>query len=605
MGGSRFSRQSILVTAVLMAGLGSLCAHQVVRLEPVPGDMTPVVRAAIEAVTDDEVRIIFKEGSYHFKPDLAYEKYAAVTNHDNGLKRIIFPLEGFKSVEIEGHGAELIFHGRVMPFQFEECDRVILQNLTIDWDIPFLFEGEVVAVNEAEGWRDIRPTKEGFSWKIVDNQLVFPAIDNFSYSSLGNTLSFDQDLLRVAHGAWDINSRPDRVEKRPDGTLRFHEKLRHYPQVGTMLNSKGPSGENRYAPAVHVKSSRNVYMENVVIHHALGMGFLMERTDTVSLRNCGVYLKEGSNRMVSVTADATHFSNCKGNILVEDCRFENMLDDGTNVHGTYVEVTEIVDAYTLRYELKHFQQTGFEFAGPGDEIWFIHAPSPKRSFDNLVTDVRVVNERFAEVTFREKLPQMLEKGDLLENKTWNPTFTMRGCTIQNHRARNIVLKTPRSVLIEDNDLSSMMSSIFFRGESFYWFESGSVQDVVIQNNRFTHCAYSGAEHAVLNITPRLGDRFSKQEMYDCNINFINNTIVTFDSRIVWADRVKDLLVANNTIIRTRDAEPLYPEAAAFDFKNCQKVCLQDNTIDGKFDKIFSLDGVSQSSLRVTVKAADL
>ncbi len=580
-------------------------SHEVIRIDPGAGDMTPVVRAAIESVRGDEIKIIFSEGTYRFYGEQAYEKYLAITNHDNGIKRIIFPLERFESVEIEGNGADLIFHGRVLPWLFEDCGRVIARDLRIDWDIPFLFQGEVLAVDEEAGLLDIRPDVEGFSWKIDHEQLVFPLTTETPYQTPGNSLAFDGDALRVAHGAWDVNSKPERVEQLPDGTLRFHEKLRHYPHVGTILSSKGPSGENRYAPAIHVKSSSNIHFENIIIHHALGMGFLMERTDTATLKDCGVHVRDGSNRMVSATADATHFSNCKGSILIEDCRFENMLDDGTNVHGTYVEVSEIIDSHTVRYELKHFQQAGFEFAAPGDEIWFIHAPSPKRSFDNLVTNVRVLNERFAELTFRDEVTGVLAVGDLLENKTWNPTFTMRGTTIKNHRARNIVLKTPKAILIEDNDLSSMMSSIFFRGESFYWFESGSVQDVLIQNNRFTYCAYSGAEHAVLNITPRLGKKFDQKEPYDCHIRFIDNTIETFDSRIVWADRVKDLVVVNNTIIRTHSAPALYPEAPAFDFKNCRKVCLQDNTIDGKFKKLFSLDGVSQSSLRVTVKAVDL
>ena len=37
-----------------------------------------------------------------------------------------------------------------------------------------------------------------------------------------------------------------------------------------------------------------------------------------------------TQRVISTTADATHFVNCKGDILIENCRFENMLDDGTN-----------------------------------------------------------------------------------------------------------------------------------------------------------------------------------------------------------------------------------------------------------------------------------
>ena len=99
--------------------------------------------------------------------------------------------------------------------------------------------------------------------------------------------------------------------------MRFHEKLKYYPPVGTILNSKGPKGENRYAPAIHVKSSSDILFENVVIHHALGMGFLMERSENAMLLKCDVRLKEGSLRVVSAIADATHFCNCKGEIIEE------------------------------------------------------------------------------------------------------------------------------------------------------------------------------------------------------------------------------------------------------------------------------------------------
>ena len=50
------------------------------------------------------------------------------------------------------------------------------------------------------------------------------------------------------------------------------------------------------------------------------------------------------------------------------------------------------------------------------------------------------------------------------------------------------LKTPGKIVIEDNDFSSHMSSIFFRGEMFHWYESGAVEDVLIRNNRFDYCA---------------------------------------------------------------------------------------------------------------------
>lgn len=592
----KFRRVGLVFFFLTISFVGN--TKEIIEIKNSQKDMTPVIREVLENVTDNEVKLIFEKGKYLFNPDYATEKYCFITNHENGLKRIVFPFEGFKSVEIDGNGAEFIFHGRVLPFLFEKCSKVNVNNLSIDWDIPFTFQGEVIAVNQEEGWRDIKPFNKGFSWHLKKGKLIFPDIDGFSYSEVGSTLPFDPIEKRVAHGAYDTSSKPTWVEKRDGGILRFHEKLKYYPPVGSILNSKGKKDENRYAPAIHVKSSNNIFCENVIVHHALGMGFLCERTENITLKKCGVYLPKNSDRVVSIIADATHFCNCKGHILVEDCRFENMLDDGTNVHGTYVVVDKIKDDFSLRVKLEHLQQLGFEFAGKGDEIWFIHAPSVQRADVNVVEEVHVVNDKYIDLKFANKLPEDLKIGAVLENKTWNPTFTMRGCTIRDHRARNIVLKTPLKTIIENNNLSSMMSSILFRGELYYWFESGAVEDVIIRNNYFEYCAYSGSEHAVLYVTPRFGKAFNQDELYDRNIRFENNTIKNFDNRIIWADRLEGLVVKGNTITKTNSAKSLYPNAPLFELKNCKNITIVDNVYNGDCKNSIVADGKTNKSLQV-------
>jgi len=590
-----------LITFLLIFALYAR-AEQVLHFTSSAGDMTETVRAAVERCTDTNIKLVFEKGIYFFRPDYALEKYCVVTNHGNGLKRIIFNFEGFESVEIEGNGSEFIFHGQVMPFLFDDCDQIQVRNLTIDWDIPFLFQSEVLAVNEKEQWIDVLPYTEGFSWQLKNEQIQFPNIDGFNYPELGSTLAFDKVESRVAHGAWDFHSSLRWVEEMPCGLLRVHEKLKHYPEVGDVLCSKGDREHDRYAPAFEVKSSKNVLFENTVVHHALGMAYLFERTENISILNCGVYLREGSSRVVSSTADATHFANCKGDILIENCRFENMLDDGTNVHGTYVEVSKILREDAVRVELKHFEQYGFEFAAPGDEIWFIKSPDPGRGEVNTVLAAKPVNERFIDLQFERPLAKDLKIGDVLENKTWNPTFTMRGSTIRDHRARNVVLKTPLKTIVENNYFSSMMSSILFRGETFFWFESGAVEDVVIRNNTFDYCAYSGTEHAVLFITPKLGSNYNSQIIYDRNIRFENNEITTFDNRIVWADRVEGLVVKGNTIIQTFDAKQLYPDAPLIELSNSKSVEITDNSYEGNCQKGVVLDQTSAQSLMLKSNA---
>jgi len=573
-------------------------ATEIIDIVHSEGDMTMTIREAIKNAKEKDIKLVFEKGTYTFKTDYAIGKYMYVTNHSNGFKKIIFNFDGFNSVEIEGNGSEFIFNGQAMPFDFEECNKIRVSNIVIDWDIPFSFQGDIIEINKAEEWFDLKPYTEGFSWELKKGKITFPNINGFSYSELGSTLSHNKETKAVDYGAWDMSLHPDSVEKQPNGLLRFYVKgIKHYPRVGSILQSKGDHDNNRYAPAFLTRNSKDIVFDKVIIHHALGMGFLFERSENIKIINSGIYIREGSDRMISATADATHFANCKGDILIENCRIEGMYDDGTNVHGTYVAVDKIIDSKTVRVALKHKQQKGFQFAGVNDEVWFIKQPNPQRRETNSVTKVKVINDDYTDLTFTSKIPTDLKVGDILENKTWNPNFTMRGNTIRDHRARNIIIKTPKKIIIEDNDLSSMMSSIMLRGETFFWYESGNVEDVLIRNNRFIHCAYGGAEHAILKVSPRLGKTFDDSVLYDRNIIFENNTIETFDNRIIWADRVDGLIVRNNTIKQTFTEKQQYPDAFMFDLINCNNVEISNNTYEGNSKNVLKADAVSQKTLK--------
>jgi hypothetical protein len=572
-------------------------AIEVIDIAHAGGDMTTTVREAIENAKEKDIKLVFEKGIYAFKTDYAIGKFKYVTNHGNGFKKIIFNFEGFNSVEIEGNGSEFIFNGQAMPFDFEDCNKIRVSNVVIDWDIPFSFQGDIIEINKAEEWFDLKPYTKGYSWELKKGKISFPNINHFSYTELGSTLSHNKETKAVDYGAWDMSLDPDYIEKQPNGLLRFYVKgMKHYPRVGSVLQSKGDHNKNRYAPAFLTRNSKDIVFDKVIIHHALGMGFLFERSEDIKIINSGIYIREGSDRMISATADATHFANCKGDILIENCRIEGMYDDGTNVHGTYVAVDKILDSKTVRVALKHSQQSGFKFAGVNDEVWFIKQPNPQRRETNSVTKVKIINDDYTDLTFETEIPSDLKEGDILENKTWNPNFTMRGNIIRDHRARNIIIKTPKKIIIEDNDLSSMMSSIMLRGETFFWYESGNVEDVLIRNNRFVHCAYGGAEHAILKVSPRLGKTFDETMLYDRNIVFENNTIETFDNRIIWADRVDGLIVRNNTIKQTFTEKQQYPDAYMFDLVNCNNIEITNNSYEGNCEYVLKTDKVSEKTL---------
>ena len=82
---------------------------------------------------------------------------------------------------------------------------------------------------------------------------------------------------------------------------------------------------------------------------------------------------------------------------------------------------------------------------------------------------------------------------------------------------------------------------------------------------------------MLYITPRLGNGFDQNAPYDKNIRFENNTINTFDNRIVWAENVEGLVISGNTITQTFDSKPLYPNAPLFELNSSKDVQIINNT----------------------------
>ena len=62
-------------------------------------------------------------GQLHFHPRYAFQKEYYISNNDYSRKSIIFPLIGMQDLTIDGEGAELLFHGEVLPFVLDHSER--------------------------------------------------------------------------------------------------------------------------------------------------------------------------------------------------------------------------------------------------------------------------------------------------------------------------------------------------------------------------------------------------------------------------------------------------------------------------------------------------
>lgn len=567
-------------------------------------DATPIVMEALKRVQYKNAILSFPKGTYHFYPDKAAGKYHAITNHDNSYKYFAFPLIQCKNIEIEGNGSEFIFHGVMTPFLVEESQDIRLKNFSIDWEEPFYLQATVLASNPQEKWMDIEVNPmttiqfEGNRLGFTTNDLLLPF--------LGESMVFDPITKAVAYNAQSylLNGTTSRCtfdQKLGDNKFRIKAKFSKRPAPqGMVYIFKGPNRSNRFAPAIHLKNSSNLQLDKINIYHAGGMGVIAEKSENIHLNTVHVKLREDSDRMISTTADATHFCNCKGKLVIENCLFENMLDDATNIHGTYIKINEIVDKYTVRAGVNHAQQFDYDFATTGDEVQFITNETLLPIATSKIKSSKKINDHFFELSFENELPSTLKTGDGIDNITWYPITTFCNNVIRNNRARSILISTRNKTVIENNSFSSMMSSILFEGDLNHWYESGAVEDVIIRNNKFYDCVYGGGKGSVIWINPRM-KQIKKDHPYEKNIVIENNEFRTFDNSILSALSVDGLIFRNNKIIESETYPKLWPDLPTIAVRNGLNTVIQGNTFEGKKKASIEIDEDSQRSLSLDKK----
>lgn len=597
-------KRKILSAILLFVSVVSIAQQKVIVIKNTTPDqdMTPVVYDALKASNFKNVKLIFSKGIYHFYPEKAFGKYHAVTNHDNSYKYFAFPLLNSEGIEIDGSGSDFIFHGIITPFLVEKSSGVKLKNFSVDWDHPFYLQGRVIE-SDSKNKSMILKLNPMTPFELEGNRLSF-STQGQSHPFLGETMVFDPATNAVAYNAQNnlLNSKISKTvvaERIEDDEFLLKGKF-NPADSGLVYVFKGTNGSNRYAPVCHLKDSRDIRLEDINIYHAGGMGVIGEKSEDIYLNRVNVMLREGTDRMVTTTADATHFCNCRGKLVIENCLFENMLDDATNVHGTYIRIHKIVNSNTVQAGVKHHQQFDYDFAAAGDVINFVHNETLLPLSEGTIKSVSVINNQLLEIEFEDTLPAELEVGDALDNITWYPELLFRNNVVRNNRARSILISTRNKTIIENNSFSSMMTSILFEGDLNYWYESGSVNDVIVRNNKFFDCVYGGGKGAVIWINPRMQET-DPMNPYEKNILIENNTFQTFDNKILDAKSVENLVFRNNTIVESGTYPKLYPNDPTIELVDCLNSSISGNTYKGSVKGRIVIDSNSLNGLSIDKK----
>lgn len=542
---------------VTMAGfILPVTALDVTQYGAVPDDGKDDTAAFLAAFRDAQAKgdklILIPKGRYHLRAD------------GNPLRRnVLFPVTRTDGLTIRGQGAELMMSGIAGIFSFTECQNITVEGLTVDWEHPAFSQGTVTASSSRQ-----------FDVQIENG---FPVQGG---EPVGAFMSYDPATRRPDGGNLDVYDAVEKTELLSPQVLRVHLKRNVPVKVGTLLVLR----HKVYGPGVfRFHRCADVRVSDVTVFTVPGMALTGGVSTNISLKRFNVLLRPDSGRMMSATADATHFGGCKGTVTLEDCTFEGMGDDGVNVKsGLYLTVVERADDHTVlcRHNLKMA-----DVPDPGDVLELSHPETllPFASSHVRTAGLDAFSENLHRVAFVEELPAELRPGDVLGNASRTPKLRMRRCTVRANRARGVLCQT-RDAVIEDCTFQYCTGpGVLVMTEITHFHESIGTRNVTVRNNLFDNCNQGAAtaEAALAALAWLKNNAYPPKPGVHREVTFEGNRITGSANSAIFAVAVDGLTIRSNIIQQACLKPGNEKRRNAIRVMDCARAVIAGNDIDPK------------------------
>jgi hypothetical protein len=540
----------------------------------------PFVQKALETCRNKKNAVlIFPKGRYDFWPQYSKEKLYYESNSDFlPLRKCPVLIERFNNLVVDGMGSDFIYHDKMQPITIDSSQNIIIKNVNIDWEVPIMGQSKIVAVTDH--YVDVAISEE--TPYVIEKGKIFFIGEGWK-DEMWDAMEFDKTTKRIVQDCGDgclkdsfYTYKANAIGK---GIVRINYKPGRKPGIGNYLTMR--HSERGHA-GTFIVNSKNVSLQNIHMYQNAGLGILSQYSENLSFKNVQCIPNPAKDRVFAGHDDGLHFSNCKGQITVDSCKFLGLMDDPINVHGTSVQIVEKINDRTLRCKFMHYQSIGTVWARAGERIGFIENTNMSTEGYGTVASFSANSPEEFIIVFKDSLPANVLVGHALENLSWAPDVLIKNSFFGSNRARGILVTTPGKVIIENNIFESSGSAILIAGDANGWFESGAVKDVTIRHNQFNDACLTSMYQfceAIISIYPEIPKPDSSKPFHR-NIKIEYNSFHPFDYPVLFARSTQGLSFNNNTITRSTGFKPFHPRKFMITLQGCSKVEMAGNKLNG-------------------------
>lgn len=450
------------------------------------------------------------------------DRYIALRAHDTKEFNVFMFIKNKKNTTLDFCGATLVMHGKIQPFLIDSCENVIIKNCNVTYERTPYTEALILEADDKQArlklsekctcyLEDEKLVPYGETWenhKLNYNGSFYQVFDTETRKGCGVHLGvMGSEIIMEREVPFTILS--FKVAKDGEDIVLKGDIPDFYKPGRTLVITH----EIRSLASVFMIDSKNVSVINYRIISGWGMGIYSYRTENIFIDTLVLTHDEKSPCIVANAADVIHTFGTAGKFVIKNCVIEGMIDDAINIHSNFRTVN-CVSGNEIYTDLASCEKQVTDLYRVGDVIAVYKGKTMEETARYTIIEINDTDD-YKKIFKVDRDVQEHQNGDLIECITANCDVTIENCIIGKANS-HIRLQSRGKVEMRNCEIEL---PILLSGDASYWFESGPITDLTIENCRFSH------ERAQIKIISEVFPTES-EPYYHKNIKIINNEFET-------------------------------------------------------------------------------